>query len=323
MADLEQALPNSMEPDEEEAPLYHYTSATGFMGIIESGRIWASHFDHLNDPRELRYGEDVVLGEAKAIAAAWPKESLRRGFVEDFIMNYPRVRLTEVAGVYLASLSQARDQLSQWRAYGRDGSGFSFGFRSLPLPKPDNWPADVVLVKCEYRRESLRECAQRILVTVAEAFEGFSKTPVGAPGGDEAIYDQAWKSLFIQIGQEIPRFKNRFFAEEQEWRLVVIPMSGREKEIVKVRTSASGLRPYIEIDLAGPGRRLDLAEIVVGPGQRPAIAECCEHVSRRARVRSWPPTSVRWLLSRGSGLTNRCSRRSTGVVGAMILVAPG
>jgi hypothetical protein len=44
-------------------------------------------------------------------------------------------------------------------------------------------------------------------------------------------------------------------------------MSGREKEIVKVRTSASGLRPYIEIDLAGPGRRLDLTEIVVGPGQ--------------------------------------------------------
>ncbi len=47
----------------------------------------------------------------------------------------------------------------------------------------------------------------------------------------------------------------------------MIPMSGREKEIVKVRTSASGLRPCIEIDLAGPGRRLDLTEIVVRPGQ--------------------------------------------------------
>src|SRR5919206_3412486 len=40
--------------------LYHYTSLTGFTGIIQAGCIWCSDVAFANDPAEVVYGDEVV-----------------------------------------------------------------------------------------------------------------------------------------------------------------------------------------------------------------------------------------------------------------------
>src|SRR5205823_7132069 len=43
--------------------LYHYTSADGLVGMLDTGRIWATHAAFMNDPTELQYAA-AVIGEA-------------------------------------------------------------------------------------------------------------------------------------------------------------------------------------------------------------------------------------------------------------------
>jgi hypothetical protein len=48
------------------APLYHYTDQNGFMGIIESTNIWATHTQYLNDWREYSHAVDMVRNQIQA-----------------------------------------------------------------------------------------------------------------------------------------------------------------------------------------------------------------------------------------------------------------
>ena len=134
IAEMEQTLLKPVAHDKQTDRLFHYTDAAGFKGIIETGEIWATHFDQSNDRGELRHGETTAVEEAADVLRELPEKSLRRYFVEQFLELYPRACLTRITSVYLASFSEAEDQLSQWRAYGSDGLGFALGLRSIPLP---------------------------------------------------------------------------------------------------------------------------------------------------------------------------------------------
>jgi hypothetical protein len=41
--------------------LFHYTSAAGLYGILESGCLWATHYRFLNDNRELLRARDALV----------------------------------------------------------------------------------------------------------------------------------------------------------------------------------------------------------------------------------------------------------------------
>src|SRR5688572_29928312 len=40
--------------------LYHYTTTAGFLGIIRSERVWATHTSFLNDKSEIEYGAQLM-----------------------------------------------------------------------------------------------------------------------------------------------------------------------------------------------------------------------------------------------------------------------
>jgi len=269
--EIERVILRPVELDDHTAPLYHYTNGTGFMGIIETGKIWATHFDYLNDSRELRHGEEIVLEEARAFVAELPEGSAGRYLMEYFIQLDPFVSLTRLWDVYLASFSESGDQLSQWRAYGCDGSGFAVGFRTLPRPhgEDDDAGAPLDLIKCEYRPDIFKKKIREILVEVTCHYEDFARSKAETDEARRAIHDSAWKSLFKRIATEVPRLKHKSFDEEREWRLAVLPIPDQAKSITKFRARRGGLCPYVEIDVRGPGGRIDLADVVVGPGQDP------------------------------------------------------
>ncbi len=47
--------------------LYHYTTAEGFRGIIESQELWATSIYHLNDWTEFEHGRDAFIEGAKVL----------------------------------------------------------------------------------------------------------------------------------------------------------------------------------------------------------------------------------------------------------------
>jgi hypothetical protein len=42
-------MPKIVQPDDAVPTLFHYTDATGLLGILRSCSLWATHFQSLND----------------------------------------------------------------------------------------------------------------------------------------------------------------------------------------------------------------------------------------------------------------------------------
>jgi len=266
IADMESALFRDTDRDRPSAPLFHYTDAAGFQGVIESKELWATHFEYLNDRSELRLGEKIVAEEAEAIVRELPEKSARRLILENFLALHPTTRLTQVGSIYLASLSEHGDLLSQWRAYGSDGSGYSISVSSMPNPGPDTpeAPAGLILMKCEYDSSAFRVRARTILLEVAAGFEKFF-TSARSDGNEKLVHNVALSICFRRIAAEVPRLKHSAFREEAEWRLVAVTSEDHDREVVRYRSGRGGLTPYVAIPIADPGKPINLAQVVIGP----------------------------------------------------------
>lgn len=264
---MERELFKDTGHDEAVQPLYHYTDAAGVLGIIRGKQIWATHFRYLNDQDELEAGERIITDEARRLAGERPEETARGWFLDSFAQIHPEQSLTHIADVFIASLSANGDQLSQWRAYGADGHGYSLGFRALPLPRdnPPNARVALIQMRCEYNEERFRQLAAETLTEVAKGFAKYVETYARDAGDVASMRAKAMVVALRRVAVLVPRFKHKAFAEEDEWRLVAIPMRAREHEAVKFRTTRHGLTPYVPIDLAQDGALIDIARVHLGP----------------------------------------------------------
>jgi hypothetical protein len=138
--------------------LYHYTTQTGLLGILESKSIWATHSRHLNDSSELQLGIEMFK-VALADLRLSPETLSRTGFGQ-----LPPKKVGEIEGIlrevaesmikgmataetFVASffeglngpsdgpLGDLGDTLEQWRAYSGGAGGFSIGFDKEEMVK--------------------------------------------------------------------------------------------------------------------------------------------------------------------------------------------
>jgi hypothetical protein len=252
----------SARPDK---PLFHYTDAPGFKSILETKELWATHFEHLNDQSELRIGEDLIDREAESLTRDLPENSGRRLMMEEFAAIHREQRLSQVLNIYVASFSENGDQLSQWRAYGADGSGYAIGFRSIPLPGSGVADAAVglFLLRCEYDAAAFRRNIRQILLEVSTGFEKFVQSEPGRVN-PLAVMRIALSICLRRVGAEVPRLKDEAFEGEGEWRLVGLVSTDRDKGVINVRASPRALVPYLPISVI-EGDKMDLDAVVVGP----------------------------------------------------------
>src|SRR5450755_2950832 len=114
----------SDDKDQLPSVLYHYTDANGLLGILQSRKLWASDVMYLNDSKEIHYGHGLGLAFIQQFREdSMVYRSLRRG------LGYLSSMINEAnVNDYIVSFCAKPDLLSQWRAYGRNGTGFAIGF---------------------------------------------------------------------------------------------------------------------------------------------------------------------------------------------------
>jgi hypothetical protein len=102
--------------------LYHYTSLEALVAIVQSKRLRASNIRFLNDTSEaLRLKEDVIGILQKRFSSSEEDREIVNTLIHS-IQSRPSQSL------FVASLSENSDLLSQWRAYCPSGLGVSIGF---------------------------------------------------------------------------------------------------------------------------------------------------------------------------------------------------
>lgn len=99
---------------------WHYTNATGLLGILETGEIWAASPRFVNDTSEMTYGLDKLReywGEGKLFDGLTKDD---KKFISD-ALNASEFEI-QIDSTFFISTSKNGDNLSQWRNYsGSDG----------------------------------------------------------------------------------------------------------------------------------------------------------------------------------------------------------
>lgn len=175
----------------------------------------------------------------------------------------------------MGSLSEAKDVLSQWRAYCPNGGGFSIGFDRGLIERQAN-KQDFCLLKCEYdpiKQEAI--CDELISDGCRAAEEAvtryFQSDPPHHESKESIQTIGLWHRLIEPCMRIAPALKNPSFEEEHEWRLVRGPFDVPDPQ-VRFRPSKYAVIPYREFALADANSPLDVEEIIIGPNPDPTQA---------------------------------------------------
>ena len=226
--------------------LYHYTDSNGLLGILGHMKLWMTHHSFLNDSREIEYGMSLVEKVAKRLKHKLPDDSFAQ-----WQTQFSDGKFFTSDQDYILCFSTQRDQLSQWRAYSDDGTGFCIGFDRKLLEKTAG-----KLGWCDGPVEVVYKRSAQIKMLEACISDGLIESEVGLL--------EIWDLLMAECAA---RFKSDAFSEESEWRmrtLFVDEPESHDKTLsptMHFRSTKYGIAPYVEF----PFPRRALSEIVVGP----------------------------------------------------------
>jgi hypothetical protein len=229
--------------------LYHYTTQSGYLGILKDGAIRASSILHLNDSSEFSYATELAAN----LAVTSGDKTERSGAVRGVLSV-----LREIMDVFVVSFSADGDQLGQWRAYCRDGGGISIGFDAKGLRELAS-QQEYLLHECSYDRAEHIKQLQPVVDEIVNAV-----SPLAEPR----------HNFLINMSQLAPRFKHPSCAAEREWRLVTLqPNNPVVTDDVEFREGKSFLIPFRKFVLTSDSHpKLPIREVIVGPTPHTALA---------------------------------------------------
>jgi hypothetical protein len=244
--------------------LYHYTSGSGLLGIVESKSIWATSIRYLNDSREfalaLEIAESVL--ESRETDAA---DGFAVGLYATIRQSLKTISHSEM---FVSSFSEHGDQLSQWRGYCPGGNGYSVGFTPGALEKPGRAATNRILAACIYDEERHQTVLDDIVEQVLKAALRSYDTK---KNNRDRVYRESYKLFASLLSVAATIVKHRTFKEEREWRLVS-PATAFEAPHPRFRPGISTLVPFFEHPLVDDSGALALHRIVIGPTMNAKLA---------------------------------------------------
>lgn len=243
--------------------LYHYTSTSGFIGILKKRELWLSDINYLNDLEELHLAFRLAI---QLLELADTKGAIY-GAMRKFLVN--QVRLAEISGtdsfyryidaspnlpfLPVFSFTAERDSLSQWRAYCRNG-GYNIGFKfeniRKALKKSRYKP---LFLKCVYQQDEQENILDTIIDYVSKKHDG--KTDTDLRSASDEFFE-----LLLRYG---PFLKHNSFAHEEEWRIVLDTASVHQTDW-KFRESNGVLIPYLTLAFENT-KLFDSLRVCAGP----------------------------------------------------------
>ena len=226
--------------------LWHYTNAAGLLGILRSGKLWATNTEYLNDASELRYARMLVWRSIGSLRAKVFDD--REHDMLDLLSE--SISQSLKPSVFVASLSAEKNDLSQWRAYGGSSGSFALGFSSRTLSEAITRNSELPfnLYKCIYGEKRSAVLCARFVDRVLSEFRKYRRTNSLRPSDYLEIRNfvaETVESFEILA----PLIKHPDFAREAEWRLVSGPVD-LNKRPIHLREGRTCVVPYIEFTIA-------------------------------------------------------------------------
>ncbi len=257
-------------------PLYHYTTAKGLKGIINDGEIWASHYKFTNDPSEIQYSYKLIV---EILELYIKKENDTR--IKSFFENYLNLQrnIIEIEknyssyNIFLASFSEKKDLLSQWRGYGDNAFGYCIGIDLYKTCRKSAGLSSfqvknlskVNLIKIIYNENK----QMKIILNYLDQLKEFVKGKKDLKENSGLLYG-IYLTIFPLIACLL---KDPHFEEEEEWRLIYAPLVfikndklKKDELTINYRTNNKVIIPYVKMNITNENSNLiPVNEIIFGP----------------------------------------------------------
>lgn len=238
--------------------VWHYTSSSALLNMLENNSIWLSDFRLLNDTSELNYGLNIFKNAAeqfKGINALAPQAELVRALMQEFD------RSEKFSLAYVFCVCAEEDSVTQWLSYAAkstDPVAMKFDLQSLRNFSWNEFRTRVFPVA--YRPEVQRNIANsmvRSFLTLPQCKSYLAGNVRDRSKIDFELFATMCANMCIQ-------FKHPKFQAEQEWRVVC--QFGAEHgpgQKLEFRSSGAGVTPYINIQ--PKDGLLPISGVMLGP----------------------------------------------------------
>jgi hypothetical protein len=235
--------------------LWHYTSLDVLKNILSNDvpTFWLSEIRYLNDKAEYKYGLDIFVSEINTLIDKQSLDSPKHS-----MLNQIKTYLEDddfITNVFILSLSEEKDLLSQWRAYTPNGLGTAIG-----LSNDFVFNKMIVDDNGDYESGSL---AGSFLYPVI--YEKHQQTEYAKLIIEKCLSTWNCPESISRIMREFISFiKHPAFSEEKEWRIVI----SDDITATYFRAAKHYLVPYIEYNV----KKASIKKINIGPN--PEINLC-------------------------------------------------
>lgn len=179
------------------------------MGILRSGKLFATHVSCLNDQTEHRHLPKVIEAEIvnRLTNAVGEKATVYASLLEGV-----RTRLPHRESAFVTCFSTEQDDLGQWRGYGGGSCGFAIGFDAPRLVEgPIAARPQSAIMRMRYDEAEHRMLATRIVDQLARLAED-----------RRAVRSEAfWQEYRDFVEWVVAVVKHPKFASENEYRFNV------------------------------------------------------------------------------------------------------
>jgi hypothetical protein len=250
--------------------VWHYTDGPGFLGIVQSGSIYATQVASLNDWNETKYGTDLFKAAIQRLIEEKNDDKAARTFllkVLDYVKENPTSPTHGTSKFFVVCFSGEEDDLSQWDRYGGKNS-YAIGFYARGL-----WREPT---SCLYKVVYDRARQEKVAKDLAEAtlkfyLEGLQGERLQEPGKWAEEFFLAWDEWIYKLA---PLAKDLKWKAENEFRLVH-ELKVSDFSEVRFRQRETMLARYIPLTTPSWVKRrtplLPIAKILIGPGNHPAF----------------------------------------------------
>jgi hypothetical protein len=232
--------------------LYHYTELNGFLGIFQTGNLWASNAFFLNDSSEVKYGLELSRDFFEKYSYFWDKFYKSQNIFHSFS------RTILGSNLFFVSFCENGDLLSQWRGYSQNSEVISLRFNAQILKSLSN----ITLHKVIYDENIQTKIIDYFLECFCIMKDYFNKHNIYS-----IHYVGYWINKFRRL---IATFKDKSFSEENEWRLIYDHSDCDNKKNIYFRKKNNYILPYVEIDEINVSTLIN--QVIVGPSSNNTLS---------------------------------------------------
>nr|WP_294681830.1 DUF2971 domain-containing protein [uncultured Anaerotignum sp.] len=262
--------------------LYHYTTAEGIRGIVESREFIATKSDFLNDKLEFQYAVEVM---ERLIEKYIVNVDLRKQFSAKLQVEIERLGIISSAcssadedemSFYVVAFSKQQNNSLLWAEF-TDFRGYCLEFDYEKIVEGFQervfLHGTVIYDEAEQMNvllESLLSCMRNLVDEGAKDLEGFFEEDA-IPSEDSL--DKLVEQMAVVCSVYAMFFKKSFFEGEEEYRFIFPPRKHEQGEDKpKFRLLDQIFLPYIMVRLKGEKEDLPLQSVMVGAKNNSDIA---------------------------------------------------